>query len=121
MINDVSIGVDMEDVRRFERFKKRGSHRFLSRVFTKAELKYCFSQANSAERLAARYAAKEAAVKALGAFGLEKIEYKDIEIRKRKNGALSVVFHSSPYKKINAMISISHSGDMAIGFCLLSI
>ncbi|OFW22057.1 MAG: holo-[acyl-carrier-protein] synthase, partial [Acidobacteria bacterium RIFCSPLOWO2_02_FULL_59_13] len=62
----VGIGVDLIEVSRLRLAIERHGERFLRRVFTPAEIAYCQSKKNPYERFAARFAAKEAAMKALG-------------------------------------------------------
>ncbi|MBI4022156.1 MAG: 4'-phosphopantetheinyl transferase superfamily protein, partial [Candidatus Andersenbacteria bacterium] len=63
----IGIGVDMESVARFERFVQRPGHRFLQHAFLQSERYYCFSRLAAAQHLAARWAGKEAVIKALSA------------------------------------------------------
>ncbi|HSE48224.1 MAG TPA: holo-ACP synthase, partial [Terriglobales bacterium] len=62
----VGTGIDITEVDRVARAIARYGERFLRRVFTEAEIRYCESKKNKAERYAARFAAKEAALKAIG-------------------------------------------------------
>ena len=62
----VGLGIDIAEVDRIERAIRRYGQRFLQRVFTPAEIEYCQSKANAFERFAGRFAAKEAAMKAIG-------------------------------------------------------
>jgi len=77
-IENIGIGVDIEDVNRFT--KLGGNKAFLKKVFTQNELDYCFSKKVAAPHLAVRYAGKEAVVKALynmgGHIASVKLEYK---------------------------------------------
>ncbi len=62
----VGMGVDIIEVPRVRASIERFGNRFLRRLFTEAEIRYCEPKANKHERFAARFAAKEAALKALG-------------------------------------------------------
>jgi holo-[acyl-carrier protein] synthase len=62
----VGTGIDIAEVPRIEASIARFGNRFLRRIFTEAEIGYCDSKANRVERYAARFAAKEAAMKAIG-------------------------------------------------------
>ncbi len=62
----VGLGIDIAEVDRIERAIRRYGQRFLQRIFTPAEIDYCQSKANAFERFAGRFAAKEAAMKAIG-------------------------------------------------------
>jgi|SRR5580700_8150662 hypothetical protein len=62
----VGTGIDIAEVPRIRQSIARFGDRFLQRIYTAGEIRYCDSKANRAERYAARFAAKEAAMKALG-------------------------------------------------------
>src|SRR5260370_33919578 len=62
----VGTGIDIAEVPRIRHAIERFGDRFLQRIFTAGEIRYCDSKANRIERYAARFAAKEAAMKALG-------------------------------------------------------
>lgn len=62
----IGTGIDICEVSRIADAIARWGGRFLRRVFTESEIRYCQSKKNSAERFAARFAAKESAMKALG-------------------------------------------------------
>src|SRR5258708_19562852 len=62
----VGTGIDIAEVLRVRHAIERFGDRFLQRIFTAGEIRYCDSKANRIERYAARFAAKEAAMKALG-------------------------------------------------------
>ena len=62
----VGIGVDIVEVERLEKTVTRFGNRFLNRVFTEQEIAYSMSKTHSCQKLASRFAAKEAAFKALG-------------------------------------------------------
>ena len=62
----VGTGIDIAEVPRIAQALARHGDRFLHRVFTEGEIRYCDSKANRVERYAARFAAKEAGMKAIG-------------------------------------------------------
>ncbi len=66
----IGTGIDIAEVPRIRQSIARFGDRFLRRIYTAGEIRYCDSKANRVERYAARFAAKEAAMKALGT-GLE--------------------------------------------------
>ena len=76
----VGSGIDITEVDRIREAIQRFGNRFLNRVFTEAEIRYCESRKNSAERYAARFAAKEAAMKAIGTGLHHGVTWKDFEI-----------------------------------------
>lgn len=80
----VSIGVDVVDIDRMRKIVAR-QPRFVERVFTRTERTYSEAAADSAERFAARFAAKEAGLKALGV-GLGGADFVDLAVDKRDSG-----------------------------------
>lgn len=76
----LGIGIDLVDVSRIEGIIYRWQQRFLKRIFTDAEIRYCNNKKNPAQRFATRFAAKEAFMKALFPKNQEGISYRDIEI-----------------------------------------
>jgi holo-[acyl-carrier protein] synthase len=80
----VSVGVDVVDIDRMRTIIGR-QPRFAERVFTPAERAYCETAADPAERFAARFAAKEAGLKALGV-GLGGADFVDLAVEKRASG-----------------------------------
>ena len=77
-MNVVGMGLDLCPIDRMERAVKRYGEVFIGRIFTDSERDYCLGRARPAESLAARFAAKEAASKALGA--PTGIGWKDVEV-----------------------------------------
>lgn len=111
----VGIGVDIEDIERF-RMDSAESKRFLKRVYTLREIDYCLSKADPAQHLAARFAGKEAIIKAMSGFG-RKIGYHAIEIINEPGGKPIVILGKS-YERFTFQISISHCKDKAVAFVL---
>ena len=89
----VGVGVDLCDVDRMRRTLDR-TPGFAGRVFTQAEQDYCRRARDPAERFAARFAAKEAVLKALSA-GLGACPFRDIEVVRAQSGAPAVVLHGA--------------------------
>lgn len=79
------LGIDIVEVKRIKKMKRRWQERFLTKIFTEQEIDYCQSKKNSAQHLAARFAAKEALVKCLGT-GFRNISLIDIEVIKDNQG-----------------------------------
>lgn len=82
----VGLGTDLAEVPRIRRSIADFGDRFLDRIYTPAERAYCASKANSAERYAARFAAKEAAMKALGTGWRRGVRWKDFEVSNEPSG-----------------------------------
>ena len=120
----IGIGVDLIDVRRFESIIFRWQHKFLKRLFTDKEIKYCNTKKHPAQRFATRYAAKEAFVKALFPRGQKGVSLKDIEIDQKENrpvvnlnGVVKELAEERDIKDIHLMVS--HDGDYGIANVVL--
>jgi len=114
------IGVDIVEVERIERALRRHPERFLRRVFTQAEVDACWpSETQRYRRLAARFAAKEALLKALGT-GLRYGKWTEVEVVRdplgkpslRLTGALAAVAQERQIRRFH--VSISHCKEYAI-------
>lgn len=112
----IGTGVDLVEVPRFQDSLKRWGDRFTSRIFTPNELRYARDHKTMIQHLAARFAAKEAVVKALGAPKGLGLEWKDLEITRTKAGQPKVLFHGSMrrWKKIEVHLSLTHTHQYAI-------
>jgi len=108
-------GVDIAETSRLERSLERHGERFTKRVFTPAEIAYCDRFKNRAERYAARFAAKEAAFKALGTGWREGIRWLDVEVVHQPSGKPELVLTGRADEIAREMrvarksVSISHS------------
>ena len=117
------VGTDIEDTSRFRNLDRNEDSIFLNKIFTKIELDYSFSKAKPCQHLAARYAGKEAVVKALCSLGRQSIGYRDIEILNDNKGIPKVNIN---YGKLNrgknnnlkVDISLSHSDGRALAFAV---
>lgn len=78
--NIIGIGYDMAEVARIKSVMSRWEGRFENRVFTNREIEYCGSKMNRFQRLASRFAVKEAVFKALGTGWLRGVGWKEIEV-----------------------------------------
>jgi holo-[acyl-carrier protein] synthase len=121
----IAIGVDIIEVRRIREVLIR-TPRFRERVFTKAEQAYCEGRgAVAAQHYAARFAAKEAALKALQTGWRGGISWQDVEISSLQSGAPDVSFHGEAkklFEKSGATavhISIAHTSEHAIAEVIL--
>ncbi|HYJ86132.1 MAG TPA: holo-ACP synthase [Pyrinomonadaceae bacterium] len=121
----VSIGIDIIEVRRIREVLLR-TPRFGERVFTPAERDYCESRgAVAAQHYAARFAAKEASLKALQTGWSGGISWQDVEVASRESGAPYLILHG-PVKELFensgatlAHLSISHTTEHAIAQVIL--
>lgn len=121
----VSIGIDIIEVARIREVLLR-TPRFAARVFTAAERAYCDSRgAVAAEHYAARFAAKEAMLKALGTGWRGGIGWQDVEVGSRDSGAPYLILHGAVKDLFNssgattAHLSLSHTGEHAIAQVVL--
>ena len=115
----LGIGIDIESVTRVGALLERHGNRFVERVFTAAEAAYCLRRARPAQHLAARFAAKEAAMKALGTGHSHGVVWRSVEVL-RETGPPRLEFHGAAARRFDAMgatrslVAISHSGDFAL-------
>jgi len=121
----ISIGIDIIEVARIREVLLR-TPRFGERVFTPAERKYCDSRGVvSAQHYAARFAAKEAALKALQTGWRGGISWQDVEVSARESGAPYLIFTGhvlTVFEKFGATathLSISHTSEHAIAQVVL--
>ncbi|MCI5824585.1 MAG: holo-ACP synthase [Candidatus Gastranaerophilales bacterium] len=113
MNTNLSQGIDIEEIIRFEKYENDINSKFLNRIFTKNELDYCFSKKNPAQHLTARFCAKEASIKALFPFENKKLFLKQIEVTNENNYPQINIL--TPLKnKYSLCLSISHSKLYAI-------
>lgn len=121
----VGTGIDIAEVPRIAESIERFGERFLKRVFTEGEIRYCDSKANRVERYAARFAAKEAAMKALGTGWNRGVRWRDVEVARQPGGRPTIVFHGKAAEFAaqlgakNAALSLSHTPEQAIASVIL--
>lgn len=121
----VGTGIDIAEVERIAASLERFERRFIERIFTAEEIRYCESKANKAERYAARFAAKEAGMKAIGTGWNHGVRWKDIEVQRLPGGRPTVVFHGRAgefFSKLGAQrahLSLTHTKGMAMAVVLL--
>ena len=111
------IGTDIESIDRFGDYSQ--DSRFLKKLFTKDELDYCFSKKKAASHLAARYAGKEAIVKALTSIGKNNPNYKEIEILNSKKGVPTVSINNANFHDLQVHLSLSHCRDKVVAFTIV--
>lgn len=112
----MGIGVDIDDIGRFELSKK---DKLISRVFTRKEIQYCYGKAYPAQHLAVRFAGKEAIIKALTSLNLKVPAYSEIEILNDSHGVPAAKISKSYKRTPDITISLSHAKDNAIAFALV--
>jgi holo-[acyl-carrier protein] synthase len=118
------VGVDLVDVAAF-RARLEGREALLGEVFGDAELTYCRLQARPWIHLAARFAAKEAALKALGTGLAGAMRWQEVEVTRDAAGTPGLVFHGAVAEVVAqaglraGSVSLSHTQDHAVGVVLL--
>jgi holo-[acyl-carrier protein] synthase len=123
-MNIIGIGLDATEIERIEAAVARFGDRFLRRVFTEGEIAYATRRRNPAPHLAGRFAAKEAAMKALGTGHSQGVLWRDIEVV-RAGGPPQLRFHGGAARRFASMsangslLTITHSQTLAIAQVLL--
>lgn len=121
----VGTGIDIAEVPRIAQSIARFGERFLRRVYTEGEIRYCDSKANRVERYAARFAAKEAAMKALGTGWNHGVRWRDVEVTRLPGGRPTMTFHGKAAEfavRLGAMhvaLSLTHTSEQAIAQVIL--
>ena len=121
----VGTGIDIVEVPRVAAAIERFGARFLARVFTEAEIRYCQSKHNAVERFAARFAAKEAGLKAIGTGWRGGVAWKDVEVRREPGGRPTIAFSGKAAEFAarlgvkRASLSLSHTKEHAIAEVIL--
>ena len=116
----VGMGIDVAEVKRIQAVMESQKERFLRRVYTQQEIAYCERFNNKAERYAARFAAKEAAFKALGTGWREGVRWLDVEVTHRPSGKPELVLTgrakevADQLRVARAEVSISHANHYVV-------
>ncbi len=114
----IGTGIDIVRVKRIKEVVKKWDRAFLEKVFTEKELSYCLSKKDPFQSLAARFACKEAFIKAIK--DSRGILFKDIEVRNKNNGEprievskrLAKILKAKGVKQIH--LSLSHEREFAV-------
>ncbi len=121
----VGTGTDIIRIARIARLMEKYGRRFLDKVFTTAEQQWCARHDRPAERLAVRFAAKEALMKALGTGWSNGVLFTDIEVdsdnRSRPHLRLrgGAALHAEQLKVSGIHLSLSHEEEYAVAFVIL--
>ncbi len=121
----IGTGIDIIEVARVAASIERFGARFLERVFTPAEIRYCDSKQNRAERYAARFAAKEAALKAIGTGWRLGVTWRDVEVGREASGRPTLHFSGRAGEFAarlgvqRAVVSLSHTREQAVAQVIL--
>jgi holo-[acyl-carrier protein] synthase len=118
-------GIDLAEVARIREAAEKYGRRFLERVFTPAEIAYVERKANRYERYAARFAAKEAAMKALGTGWRRGVRWQDFEVRNQASGRPTLLLHGVAAEIARRLgverihLSLTHTETIAQAFVIL--
>ena len=121
----VGTGIDIAEVPRIRQSIERFGERFLQRVFTESEIRYCESKANRFERYAARFAAKEAGMKALGTGWNFGVRWRDLEVARKPGGRPTLLLHGKAAEfaaklgATNIALSLTHTPQEAMAQVIL--
>ncbi len=118
-MDGMGIGVDIENVDRFAGSDFVRNSTFANAIFTQNEQDYCFLYQNAAPHLAVRYCAKEAVTKALATFGLNGIDYTDIEIYRERGGRPTARIDRNEADGLQVFLSLSHCEEKAVAFAII--
>jgi len=112
----LAIGVDIEDISRFE----NRNQKFLDRIYTEKEQEYCLSKAIPACHFAVRFCAKEAVIKGLNAMGINHPQLNQIEIYHDENKCPKIKLpEMKDYSNLTIEVSLSHDRTKAIAFVVI--
>lgn len=123
-MNIIGIGIDATEIDRIQAAIDRYGDRFLHRIFTAGEIAYATRRRNPAPHFAGRFAAKEAAMKALGTGHSKGVLWRDIEVV-RAGGPPQLQFHGGAASRFGfleasgSLLTITHSQTLAIAQVLL--
>jgi holo-[acyl-carrier protein] synthase len=124
MSNIIGLGIDATDIPRIAAALERYGERFINRIFTEGEIAYCLRRRQPAIHFAGRFAAKEAAMKALGTGHSQNVLWRDIEVI-RRGGPPQLHFHGGAARRFTAMgaqsslLTITHAESLALAQVLI--
>lgn len=112
----MEIGIDIIEIEKFDE-KILSKKNFLNKVYTEKEIQYCNSKPNPSQHFAARFAAKEAAIKALSNYA-NNVPLTSLEILNDDQGKPFINIKNFKIEDIELKISISHSKELAIAIVI---
>ena len=121
----VGTGVDLCEVDRIEKSIERFGDKFVKRVYTSAEIAYVERKANRFERYAARFAAKEAGMKAIGTGWRHGVRWQDFEVTNLPSGKPTLRFHGVAAEVAerlgvtNVALSLTHTRELGMAHVIL--
>jgi holo-[acyl-carrier protein] synthase len=121
----LGVGTDLAEVPRIKRSIEVYGERFLNRIYTPGEQAYASRRGRAAESFAARFAAKEAAMKAIGTGMRGGVKWKDFEVANERSGRPTLWFQGVALERANAMgvkrvsISLTHTAELAFAVVIV--
>jgi holo-[acyl-carrier protein] synthase len=121
----VGTGVDLAEVPRIRASIERFGQKFVHRIFTPAEIAYVERKANRYERYAARFAAKEAGMKAIGTGWRRGVTWQDFEVANLPSGKPTLLLHGAAARfalKLgvkNVSLSLTHTAELGMAHVIL--
>ena len=124
MSNIIGLGLDATDIERVAETIQKYGDRFLHRIFTAGEVEYCMRRRDPSIHFAGRFAAKEAAMKALGTGHSQGVLWRDVEVV-RRGGPPQLALHGGASRRFAAiggrksLLTITHSDTLALAEVIL--
>jgi holo-[acyl-carrier protein] synthase len=121
----VGTGIDLAEVDRIRAAIERHGERFVKRVFTRGEIAYVERKANRFERYAARFAAKEAGMKAIGTGWRKGVGWQDFEVANQPGGRPALLLHGVAAEVASGLgvqrihLSLTHTEEHGMAFVIL--
>jgi holo-[acyl-carrier protein] synthase len=121
----VGTGVDLAEVDRIQRSIERYGEKFIKRIYTPGEIAYVERKANKFERYAARFAAKEAGMKAIGTGWRHGVTWQDFEVANLRTGKPTLLLHGVAARYAeklgvkNIALSITHTAALGMAHVIL--
>lgn len=121
----VGTGVDLAEVARIQHSIERFGDKFIRRIYTPREIAYVERKANKFERYAARFAAKEAGMKAIGTGWKRGVTWQDFEVSNLPSGKPTLQFHGVAAKVAeslqvrNVSLSLTHTAELGMAHVIL--
>jgi len=121
----VGLGIDLAEVDRIRNAIERHCRRFTDRIYTVAEIAYVERKANRYERYAARFAAKEAAMKAIGTGWRRGVRWQDFEVANLPTGRPTLRFHGVAAQIADSLgvrniaLSLTHTAEQGLAIVIL--
>jgi len=118
-------GIDIVSVDRFKQAAEKGGHHFLNRIFTPSEIRYCRPKRMKYEHYAARFAAKEAVIKAAPGKAKKKVDLTGIEVCRKASGKPYVKLSRTAHRQLEILsksqieLSLAHERDCAIATVMI--